>query len=128
MAHVFQGALNVPEKFEDSPLSSPTGRQSQLGRTASGGQLRKLFKESHIGRSSSFRKLLEPSISDKPGITPYRVVLGNVKEKVRIVFFFIYRMNPLKKYRMNIRTFYLSFYQTDLMFFLKICCTIKSIN
>jgi len=96
MAHVFQGALNVPEKFEDSPLSSPTGRQSQLGRTASGGQLRKLFKESHIGRSSSFRKLLEPSISDKPGITPYRVVLGNVKEKVRIVFFFIYRMNPLK--------------------------------
>ena len=128
MAHVFQGALNVPEKFEDSPLSSPTGRQSQLGRTASGGQLRKLFKESHIGRSSSFRKLLEPSISDKPGITPYRVVLGNVKEKVRIVFFFIYRMNPLKKYRMNIRTFYLSFYQTDLMFFLKIFCTIKSIN
>jgi len=128
MAHVFQGALNVPEKIEDSPLSSPTGRQSQLGRTASGGQLRKLFKESHIGRSSSFRKLLEPSISDKPGITPYRVVLGNVKEKVRIVFFFIYRMNPLKKYRMNIRTFYLSFYQTDLMFFLKICCTIKSIN
>ncbi|KAG2596163.1 hypothetical protein PVAP13_5KG144500 [Panicum virgatum] len=76
------GALNVPEKFEDSPLSSPTGRQSQLGRTASGGQLRKLFKESHIGRSSSFRKLLEPSISDKPGITPYRVVLGNVKEKL----------------------------------------------
>ena len=106
MAHVFQGALNVPEKFEDSPLSSPTGRQSQLGRTASGGQLRKLFKESHIGRSSSFRKLLEPSISDKPGITPYRVVLGNVKEKVRIVFFFIYRMNPSKKYRINIRTFY----------------------
>ncbi|PUZ57700.1 hypothetical protein GQ55_5G450200 [Panicum hallii var. hallii] len=76
------GALNVPEKFEDSPLSSPTGRQSQIGRTASGGQLRKLFKESHIGRSSSFRKLLEPSISDKPGITPYRVVLGNVKEKL----------------------------------------------
>ncbi|KAG2587425.1 hypothetical protein PVAP13_5NG148681 [Panicum virgatum] len=35
-----------------------------------------------MGRSSSFRKLLEPSISDKPGITPYRVVLGNVKEKL----------------------------------------------
>ncbi|CAO2180597.1 unnamed protein product [Urochloa humidicola] len=76
------GALNLPEKFEDSPISSPTGRQSQMGRTPSGGQLRKLFKESHIGRSSSFRKLLEPSISDKPGITPYRVVLGNVKEKL----------------------------------------------
>ncbi|WVZ71949.1 hypothetical protein U9M48_020477 [Paspalum notatum var. saurae] len=75
-------ALNVTEKFEDSPLSSPTGRQSQISRTPSGSQLRKLFKESHIGRSSSLRKLLEPSISGRPGITPYRVVLGNVKEKL----------------------------------------------
>ncbi|KAJ1282949.1 hypothetical protein BS78_03G090000 [Paspalum vaginatum] len=76
------GALNLTEKIEDSPLSSPTGRQSQISRTPSGSQLRKLFKESHIGRSSSLRKLLEPSISDRPGITPYRVVLGNVKEKL----------------------------------------------
>ncbi|KAF8650352.1 hypothetical protein HU200_063970 [Digitaria exilis] len=75
------GALNLTEKFEESPLSSP-GRQSQMGRTPSSGQLRKLFKESNITRSSSFRKLLEPSISDRPGITPYRVVLGNVKEKL----------------------------------------------
>ncbi|KAK8452203.1 hypothetical protein SEVIR_5G072900v4 [Setaria viridis] len=76
------GGLNLPEKFEDGPLSSPTGRQSQMGRTPSGSQLRKLLKESNMGRSSSFRKLLEPSISDKPGITPYRVVLGHVKEKL----------------------------------------------
>ena len=54
-----------------------------MGRTPSGGNLRKmLFTESKIGRSS-FRKLLEPSLSDRPGITPYRIVLGNVKEKVR---------------------------------------------
>jgi phosphoenolpyruvate carboxylase len=84
-----QVAINLPDKFEDSPLSSPTGRQSVVGaspmaRTPSGNQLKKLFKECHIGRSSSFRKLLEPSLSDKPGITPYRIVLGNVKEKVRI--------------------------------------------
>jgi phosphoenolpyruvate carboxylase len=87
MVHVFQGALNLTEKFEDSPLSSPTGRQPQISRTPSGHQLRKLFKESHIVRSSSFQKLLEPSLSDRPGITPYRVVLGNVKEKVRIIIF-----------------------------------------
>jgi phosphoenolpyruvate carboxylase len=87
MVHVFQGALNLTEKFEDSPLSSPTGRQSHIARTPSGRQPRKLFKESNIGRSSSFQKLLEPSLSDRPGITPYRVVLGNLKEKVRIVIF-----------------------------------------
>ncbi|KAL5671398.1 hypothetical protein ACJX0J_015704, partial [Zea mays] len=76
------GALNLTEKFEDSPLSSPTGRQSHIARTPSGRQPRKLFKESNIGRSSSFQKLLEPSLSDRPGITPYRVVLGNLKEKL----------------------------------------------
>lgn len=42
---------------------------------------KKLFAESQIGRTS-FRKLLEPSMSQKPGIAPYRVVLGDVKEKL----------------------------------------------
>ncbi|KAL2559067.1 Phosphoenolpyruvate carboxylase 4 [Forsythia ovata] len=42
---------------------------------------RKLFAESQIGRTS-FQKLLEPSSSQKPGLAPYRVVLGNVKEKL----------------------------------------------
>ncbi|XP_039143170.1 phosphoenolpyruvate carboxylase 4 isoform X2 [Dioscorea cayenensis subsp. rotundata] len=31
---------------------------------------------------SSFRKLLEPSLNQRPGIAPYRVVLGNVKDKL----------------------------------------------
>lgn len=50
----------------------------------SSGQLlsqRKLFSESQLGRSS-FQKLLEPSLPQRPGIAPYRIVLGNVKDKV----------------------------------------------
>lgn len=42
---------------------------------------RKLFAEAQIGRSS-FQKLLEPRLPQRPGIAPYRVVLGSVKEKV----------------------------------------------
>ncbi|KAK7268351.1 hypothetical protein RIF29_21049 [Crotalaria pallida] len=42
---------------------------------------RKLFAESKIGRSS-FKKLLEPSLPQLPGIAPYRIVLGNVKDKL----------------------------------------------
>uniref|UniRef100_A0A0D9UVX5 phosphoenolpyruvate carboxylase n=1 Tax=Leersia perrieri TaxID=77586 RepID=A0A0D9UVX5_9ORYZ len=71
--------LSITEKREESPLPSPSHRP--MGRTPSGGQLRKMFSESQTGRSS-FRKLLEPSISERPGITPYRVVLGDVKEKL----------------------------------------------
>ncbi|XP_022881907.1 phosphoenolpyruvate carboxylase 4-like isoform X1 [Olea europaea var. sylvestris] len=40
---------------------------------------RKLFSESQIGHTN-FQRLLEPSSSQKPGIVPYRVVLGFVKE------------------------------------------------
>ncbi|XP_034685750.1 phosphoenolpyruvate carboxylase 4 [Vitis riparia] len=50
----------------------------------SSGQLlsqRKLFSESQLGRSS-FQKLLEPSLPQRPGIAPYRIVLGNVKDKL----------------------------------------------
>ncbi|KAK9091122.1 hypothetical protein Sjap_024299 [Stephania japonica] len=42
---------------------------------------RKLFAESQLGRAS-FQKLLEPSLPQFPGIAPYRIVLGNVKEKL----------------------------------------------
>ncbi|GMN38846.1 hypothetical protein TIFTF001_008077 [Ficus carica] len=42
---------------------------------------RKLFTESQMGRSS-FQKLLEPRPPQRPGIAPYRIVLGNVKEKL----------------------------------------------
>ncbi|KAG2702647.1 hypothetical protein I3760_06G099900 [Carya illinoinensis] len=34
-----------------------------------------------IGRST-FQKLLEPRVSQSPGIAPYRIVLGNVKDKL----------------------------------------------
>ncbi|EMS56511.1 Phosphoenolpyruvate carboxylase 4 [Triticum urartu] len=81
-----QGIQIPTERSEEihSPVQSPGRRpaSSHMSRTPSGSQLRKmLFTESKIGRSS-FRKLLEPSLSDKPGITPYRIVLGNVKEKM----------------------------------------------
>ncbi|KAH8496275.1 hypothetical protein H0E87_019150 [Populus deltoides] len=42
---------------------------------------RKCFAESKIGRSS-FQKLLEPSPPERPGIAPYRIVLGHVKDKL----------------------------------------------
>ncbi|KAJ8564717.1 hypothetical protein K7X08_001177 [Anisodus acutangulus] len=42
---------------------------------------RKLFAETQVGRAS-FQKLLEPSSSQRPGIAPYRIVLGDVKEKL----------------------------------------------
>lgn len=42
---------------------------------------RKIFADSQVGRAS-FQKLLEPSSSQRPGIAPYRIVLGDVKEKV----------------------------------------------
>ncbi|XP_062163584.1 phosphoenolpyruvate carboxylase 4 [Alnus glutinosa] len=42
---------------------------------------RKALSESQIGRSS-FQKLLEPRISQSPGIAPYRIVIGNVKDKL----------------------------------------------
>ncbi|XP_022157085.1 phosphoenolpyruvate carboxylase 4 isoform X2 [Momordica charantia] len=42
---------------------------------------RKLFAESQMGRSS-FQKLLEPRLPPRPGLAPYRVVLGSVKDKL----------------------------------------------
>ncbi|KAJ8563007.1 hypothetical protein K7X08_031459 [Anisodus acutangulus] len=42
---------------------------------------RKRFAETQVGRAS-FQKLLEPSSSQRPGIAPYRIVLGDVKEKL----------------------------------------------
>ncbi|KAI4357885.1 hypothetical protein L6164_001804 [Bauhinia variegata] len=42
---------------------------------------RKMFAESQIGKSS-FHKLLEPQLPERPGMAPYRIVLGNVKDKL----------------------------------------------
>lgn len=46
---------------------------------------RKMFAESQVGRSS-FQKLLEPMPPQRPGVPPYRVVLGNVKDKVVSIY------------------------------------------
>ncbi|TKY69425.1 Phosphoenolpyruvate carboxylase 4 [Spatholobus suberectus] len=58
-----------------SMTRSPSFNSSQLVAQ------RKLFAESQIGRSS-FQKLLEPKLPHLPGIAPYRVVLGDVKDKL----------------------------------------------
>ncbi|XP_072999647.1 phosphoenolpyruvate carboxylase 4 [Typha latifolia] len=65
-----------------SPRSSLTG-SSKISKSSSSQLLaqRKIFAESQVGRSS-FRKLLEPSSLQYPGIAPYRIVLGNVKDKL----------------------------------------------
>ncbi|KAG9450060.1 hypothetical protein H6P81_010025 [Aristolochia fimbriata] len=42
---------------------------------------RKMFAESQVGKTS-FHKLLEPSPPERSDIAPYRVVLGNVKDKL----------------------------------------------
>ncbi|KGN51545.1 phosphoenolpyruvate carboxylase 4-like isoform X1 [Cucumis sativus] len=70
---------------ESSPTASASHSNS-MPRNASfnSSQLlaqRKLFAEAQIGRSS-FQKLLEPRLPQRPGIAPYRVVLGSVKEKL----------------------------------------------
>ncbi|KAM5551842.1 hypothetical protein ABKV19_026613 [Rosa sericea] len=39
-----------------------------------------MFAESQVGRSS-FQKLLEPKPTQRSAITPYRIVLGNIKDK-----------------------------------------------
>ncbi|WOK93352.1 hypothetical protein Cni_G02049 [Canna indica] len=90
---VRQLSISVPtslSKFGDtrvstdvSSLPSPTSQSQKMTRSSSNQLLaqRKLFAESQLGRSS-FRKLLEPSLLQRPGITPYRVVLGNVKDKL----------------------------------------------
>ncbi|XP_015895770.3 phosphoenolpyruvate carboxylase 4 [Ziziphus jujuba] len=73
---VSNGTPSSPGASQSSPFSrSPTFASSQLLAQ------RKLFAESQIGRSS-FQKLLEPSAPHRPGIAPYRIVLGNVKEKL----------------------------------------------
>ncbi|GLT73117.1 hypothetical protein SLA2020_449960 [Shorea laevis] len=73
---------NISKSFANGS-TAPQSAAGQRG-SFSSSQLvaqRKLFAESKIGRSS-FHKLLEPSLPQFPGIAPYRIVLGNVKEKL----------------------------------------------
>ncbi|KAI5353024.1 PREDICTED: phosphoenolpyruvate [Prunus dulcis] len=80
---------------QDSPISDPSSQNplhnghmikngSPGSASRSSSQLltqRKMFAESQVGRSS-FQKLLEPMPPQRPGVPPYRVVLGNVKDKL----------------------------------------------
>ncbi|KAK3442813.1 hypothetical protein EUGRSUZ_B03067 [Eucalyptus grandis] len=91
-----QGPSFSDSQFQDSGRSS--SKSSENGTSSNGLQpavtprgssyassqfhaQRKLFAESQIGRSS-FHKLLEPSLPQLPGIAPYRIVLGDVKDKL----------------------------------------------
>lgn len=69
-------------KTHGNGSASNSGSQSPL--TPRSSQLlaqRRLLTESQTGRNS-FHKLLEPSSSHIPGLAPYRIVLGDVKEKL----------------------------------------------
>ncbi|KAJ4710605.1 Phosphoenolpyruvate carboxylase [Melia azedarach] len=71
------GSDYIPLNGQDSPGSGPLRQDSSnnASKPVNNGN------ESKIGRSS-FQKLLEPRPPQLPGIAPYRIVLGNVKEKL----------------------------------------------
>ncbi|KAG6396672.1 hypothetical protein SASPL_142827 [Salvia splendens] len=78
--------LSIKTHGNDNGNNSGNGQSvvTPRGTASSSSQLllqRRQFAESQIGRTS-FQKLLEPSSSQIPGIAPYRVVLGDVKEKL----------------------------------------------
>ncbi|XP_042020339.1 phosphoenolpyruvate carboxylase 4 [Salvia splendens] len=78
--------LSIKTHGNDNANNSGNGQSvvTPRGTASSSSQLllqRRQFAESQIGRTS-FQKLLEPSSSQIPGIAPYRVVLGDVKEKL----------------------------------------------
>lgn len=80
---IYQDSAKKPHKSSEEGIGSSNAPSSGIPRNSSSQLLaqRKLFAESSVGRAS-FQKLLEPSQPQKPGIAPYRVVLGNVKDKV----------------------------------------------
>jgi len=72
------------KKLSDGNLSNLNNQPAATPRSASFSfnQLRaqrKLFAESQIGRTS-FQKLLEPGLFERPTVAPYRIVLGHVKD------------------------------------------------
>ncbi|XP_058182858.1 phosphoenolpyruvate carboxylase 4 [Rhododendron vialii] len=74
----------LQKKLSDGNLSNLNNHPAATPRSASfsSNQLlaqRKLFANSQIGRSS-FQKLLEPSLIQRPTVAPYRIVLGHVKD------------------------------------------------
>ncbi|KAL3831106.1 hypothetical protein ACJIZ3_019908 [Penstemon smallii] len=77
----FLSKLSVKTNGNGNVSNAGNGQSAVTPRTSQLLAQRKLFAESQIGRNS-FQKLLEPSSSHRPGIAPYRVVLGDVKEKL----------------------------------------------
>ncbi|KAL3831107.1 hypothetical protein ACJIZ3_019909 [Penstemon smallii] len=77
----FLSKLSVKTNGNGNDSNAGNGQSAVTPRTSQLLAQRKLFAESQIGRNS-FQKLLEPSSSHRPGIAPYRVVLGDVKEKL----------------------------------------------
>lgn len=67
-----QESLSAPQSPVSASRSSPF----------SSNQLQRKIADTQIGRFS-FQKLLEPSLPQHAGISPFRVVLGHVKDKVR---------------------------------------------
>ncbi|CAN6933166.1 unnamed protein product [Brassica oleracea] len=73
-------------KIDSKPIADDTHTAglTSRGSFSSTSQLlfqRKLFAESKIGRAS-FQKLLEPPPLKRAGMAPYRIVLGDVKDKL----------------------------------------------
>ncbi|WJX14059.1 Phosphoenolpyruvate carboxylase 4 [Trifolium repens] len=79
--------LDIPgpdHKDGGTPSSSTLGNGNPTSPSFNSSQpfsQRKLLTETQTGKSS-FQKLLEPQLPQLPGIAPYRVVLGNVKDKL----------------------------------------------
>ncbi|CAL5399537.1 unnamed protein product [Camellia sinensis] len=80
---------SLRKKFADGNMansSSPPSAAIPRSSSFSSNQLlaqRKLFAESQIGRTS-FQKLLEPSLAQRPTIAPYRIVLGHIKDTIQL--------------------------------------------
>ncbi|KHN07717.1 Phosphoenolpyruvate carboxylase 4 [Glycine soja] len=79
------GSQNVRSSIPILPNSSSSLVSMTRSPSFNSSQLvaqRKLFAESQIGRTS-FKRLLEPKVPQVPGIAPYRVVLGYIKDKLQ---------------------------------------------
>ncbi|KAK9074469.1 hypothetical protein SSX86_007067 [Deinandra increscens subsp. villosa] len=75
-------AITSPNSSNNNQKSQGNGSSSQS--TSPKGSLliqRKLFADTQAGRAS-FQKLLQPSMPQNSSLSPYRIILGDVKEKL----------------------------------------------
>ncbi|KAL6190250.1 hypothetical protein ACLB2K_036648 [Fragaria x ananassa] len=95
--------LDVPESSlpkspsQNSLSSMPKSPSQNSLRNASLVAKRRMFAESQVGRSS-FQKLLEPTPTQRSGIGPYRIVLGNIKDKL-LMHVYVLRVQLMKTQR-----------------------------